>query len=364
MKAVLGLTHRCNLACKYCYSGASIKKDMSLATARKIVDFVVNNSSPNEKLYFSFFGGEPLLCFDLLKEITAYIRKRTARDATCLRITTNGTMLTDSILDFIKAEKVELCISIDGPEPVHNSNRPTHDGEGSFCLVRDNLVRAVSQVKHLQVNAVFGPGTVASLPETVLFFTQLGISAIHLNPDICADWSKNARQKLRLSYMDVAKHYIESYRQGKEIAVNIIDSKIIVLLKGGYSEQDLCGMAKTQWAFAPGGNIYPCERFIGEDKNTQMTLGNIHTGVNVERRCTLLKKKGNSNLECKVCGLKEYCMNWCGCTNYHMTSRVDMAGAMLCASERAAIDAALHVFTILSEDNTLFVKHFTNYLHV
>ena len=364
MKVSLSLTHDCTLSCRYCYAGSKFKKDMSLATAQKIVDFAMEIAPPGDKMEFGFFGGEPLLRFDLIKEIINYIRKkeREVGKAICLGVTTNGTLLTQTILDFFKDENVDLCVSIDGPAHVHNLNRRYKDGRGSFEDVMRNLSQAIEHLGSLQVNAVYGPDTIDFLPESVSFFSQLGVSVIHLNPNICAFWEESTYPKLREVYMQIANHYIQSYQQGQEIAINLIDSKIIVFLKGGYQRTDKCGMGETEWGFAPSGNIYPCERLIGDDHDSSYCLGNIHTGLDLMRRSSLIEHRGNRNEECRTCALQKFCMNWCGCTNYYMTGHTDLAGPMMCESEKAAIQAAEHVLLTL-KDNELFLDHFMNYLY-
>lgn len=362
MKVVLSLTHRCNLSCAYCYSGRTFNKDMSLTTAQKIVDFVINITPTQQGIELSFFGGEPLLCLALMKDIISYIREQEReRKPIRLNITTNGVLLTQSILDFLKEENVDLCISIDGPAHVHNLNRCYKDGRGSFEEVERNLKRAIESLNYVQVNAVYGPEPIDYLSESVAFLGELGVPILHLNPNICASWTEDACTKLRETYMQIANYYIQSYRRGREIAINLIDSKIIVLLKGGYGADDRCGMGETEWGFAPSGNIYPCERFIGEDANSCLCLGNIHTGLDLSKRCSLLEHRGNRNEECKSCDLQRYCMNWCGCTNHYMTGHTDLAGPMLCESERAAIQAARYVLVALKDDE-LFLDHFMGYL--
>ncbi len=362
MKVVLSLTHRCNLSCAYCYSGRAFNKDMSFITAQKIVDFVMNITPAQRAIELSFFGGEPLLCLALMKDIVSYIREQERdRKPTRLSITTNGVLLTHSILDFLKEENIDLCMSIDGPAHVHNLNRCYKDGRGSFEEVEKNLKRAIERLDYVQVNAVYGPETIDYLSESVAFLGELGVPILHLNPNICASWTEDAYPNLRESYMQIADYYIQSYRYGREIAINLIDSKIIVLLKGGYGADDRCGMGETEWGFAPSGNIYPCERFIGEDANSCLCLGNIHTGLDLSKRCALLEHRGNRNEECKTCDLQRYCMNWCGCTNHYMTGHTDLAGPMLCESERAAIQAARYVLVALKDDE-LFLGHLMGYL--
>lgn len=338
---------------------------MSLPTSQKAVDFALGLASAGNRVDFSFFGGEPLLCFDLMVEIVQYIRARQqdlARPVS-LSITTNGTLLNGPVLAFLAREHVDVCISIDGPAAVHDRNRVYRDGRGTFADVARNLSVALAELTSVQVNAVYGPDTLDDLAETVSFLADFGAHVIHLNPNICADWDANSCARLADAYMQVARCYIDSYQHGRELAVNLIDSKIILFLKGGYAPEDMCGMGETEWGVAPSGNIYPCERLIGEDDDLQLCLGNVHTGVDPRRRCAVLARRGNRNMECRNCDWVKYCINWCGCTNHAMTGATDLAGPMLCVSERAALRAAKHVLTTLSaQDNDLFVDHFMRYL--
>ncbi len=364
IKATLSLTHRCNLACRYCYAGKPTRGDMSLETARKAVDFVMELTPREQAIDFCFFGGEPLLRFDVLRDIAQYVgeRSRETQRPVHLNVTTNGTLLNDAVLEFFDRERVHLCVSLDGPQPVHDRHRRYGDGRGSFSDVVANLRTALGELRGVQVNAVYGPDTVGLLPETVGFFVELKVPVIHLNMDICASWTEVTGEQLQGIYMAVADQYISAFERGREVGMNLIDSKIIVFLKDGYSAQDRCGMGETEWGFAPSGNIYPCERFIGEDNGSSLCLGNVHVGLDSVRRCAVVESRGNRNEECVSCGVRQFCMNWCGCTNHYLTGRADLAAPIMCASERAAIQAASHALTALRQ-NQLFMDHLMRYVH-
>lgn len=364
MKVTLSLTHRCNLACTYCYAGLATKPDMTLKTARRIVDFAVARTPADRVLDLGFFGGEPLLRTDLMGGTAHYAWERAEDAGLALRlgVTTNGTLLTQPVLDLVNKYDIGVCVSMDGPPEIHNAHRVYHDGRGSFDEVRAGLERALEQVARVQVNAVFGPEAVTALPETVAYLVDLGVNVIHLNPDICADWPPLISSDLATAYDQLADNYIAAYERGQELAINLIDGKLILFLKGGYAPDDVCGMGETEWGFAPSGNVYPCERFIGEDEDSPFLIGNVHTGLDATRRCAVLAHRGNRNDACTKCSLRDYCMNWCGCTNYYTTGHTDLAGAMLCASERAVIKAARRVFVTLSRsDNALFLDHLMRY---
>ncbi len=364
MKIALSLTHSCNLACDYCYAGRSFNRHMSLETAQRAVDFAMERTQPNERIEFAFFGGEPLLRFDLIKQTVQYIHEQTSHSPRQIifSLTSNGTILTEEILDFLLREHIDYCISLDGPEHVHDRHRVFPNGRGSFHQVVSNLVWALSRLQRIQVNAVYGPTTFEYLPETVAMLLELGVPSIHLNMDILGHWQKEHWERFAPIFQQVADLYIASYERGQEVAINWIDGKIILFLKGGYAETDTCGLGTRQWAIAPSGNIYPCERFIGEDDDPRFQLGNLYTGIDERRRVLIMSQAGNRNEACLRCELRPYCMNWCGCTNYYTTGRIHVAAPVLCAHEKAAIAAARNVLATLTEqDNDLFINHMLHY---
>lgn len=363
MKTTLSLTHNCNLGCTYCYAGKKSLKGMSFETARKAVDFSFDIARDDETIAFGFFGGEPLLEFDLLQEIVAYIRKqeRSSSHEVSLNVTTNGTLITPRILSYLKAEDFGLCISMDGPQHIHDQVRRYRNGSSSFDKTLAGLRASSMALDKFQVNAVYTPNSLQYLSDTVDFFVDLEVPLIHINPDIQADWRPVESTELEVAYEAVANLYIDNYRNGREIAVNLIDSKIIVFLKGGYDYTDRCGMGEKEWGIAPSGNIYPCERFIGEDHGNGMCIGNVSTGLDHRSRCEIVKNRGNHNTECARCSVQKYCMNWCGCTNYSLTGKTKLASRFLCESEKASMGAAKLVLSSL-RDNTLFTDHYYRYL--
>jgi uncharacterized protein len=337
---------------------------VTLETACKAVDFVTGLPLNGKQLDLGFFGGEPLLRFDLIQAVVAYVEQKPLQVSGNIAyfITTNGTLLTPEIIAFFQRKNFSLCVSLDGPERIHDRERLYHNGRGSFQKVFENLQMAVGIVNRLQVNSVYSPETVEFMPEILDFFINSGLKVVHFNPNIYSKWTKDAKPAIVNAFNQVAEQYIDCYRHGCELAVNFLDSKMIVLFKDGFTPDDICGMGSTEWGFAPSGNVYPCERFIGEDTDTSLCMGNVHHGINPVKRCQILNQRGNHNPECQVCDLKKFCMNWCGCSNYFQTGHADMAGAMMCMIEQSAIEAAQKVFiTLTQEGNDLFLNHMLAY---
>ncbi len=361
MKISLSLTHDCNLRCKYCYAGDKFHKTMDLDTAKKIIDFAYDITPKQDSIDFSLFGGEPFLCFSLIKNIISYIESKNFPNVVTYNITTNGTIINDEIINYIRKKDIKVAISIDGAKEIHDKNRVDIHGNGTLDVVLENIKKLSSKVGFFQVNAVYGSQTITQLDKTFEFFVENGIKNIHLNPDITEKWDISSFPDISTAYERIADKYIELYKANNEVALNLIDNKLILFFKGGYEEADKCSMGQKEFGFAPSGNVYPCERLIGNDSDEEMCMGNIHTGINPLKRCSIAQKTGNSNKECINCPVQNYCMNWCGCTNYNMTGYSDKVSAMLCYSEQVAITVAKKVFSALKENET-FLDHFLNYL--
>lgn len=357
MKCTLTITQNCNLACSYCYI---TKKDarMPLATAKKIVDFIFNHCPPDEKIDFGFFGGEPLLEFELIQDITGLIKNHPGYSPgfVSFTITTNGTVLNDRIIKFLLDSGTVFCISCDGPPDIQDLNRRSPDGRGSSGTVEENIRRALSFFPLTPVNAVYSPETVGVLPEIVEYLASLGVQRIFLNPDISSPWTQKEAEILPRVFGQLGTMHLDFHLQGKPRYISLIDNKIAVILRGGYQPLEKCRMGDGELAFAPSGNVYPCERLIGSDDGKRHCLGNIDNHVDLKKRCHHIPTEA-VNTECLDCELSGYCMNWCGCTNHAMTGKYNMAPPFICAAEKAAIRVALEVIQGAADNHINLSSH-------
>ena len=358
MKYTLLLTQRCNLACPYCYIG---KRDcrMPIEVADKIIEFAYHNTPPSEKIDVGFFGGEPLLEFELLKEIIYHFKahRNFDKDRVLFTVVTNGTIFSPAIADFIEEHEIGFGVSCDGPPAIHDLNRRFINGKGSSAIVEQTIQQALKAFSGVMVNAVYAPQTLRYLPATVEYFSSLGVRQIYLNPDFTANWTQEAIEQLPEVYRAIGELYIQYCRQNSPHFISLIDSKIAVILRQGYHPLERCRMGCGEFAFSPEGNIYPCERLVGDGSNGHC-IGDVYNGIQLEKlQCRRLA--GDSlNPECSNCGLKDYCMNWCGCSNYFSSGYYNRVSPFLCASERAAIEAAFNVFqTLEKEKGNLFFEH-------
>ncbi len=350
MKFTLCITQRCTLSCSYCYIG---KRDavMSTPIARKIIDWIFAKTPKEERIEIGFFGGEPLLEFQTIREITHMIEDHADFEPTrvTLTVVSNGTIWSPAIADFLNSHRIAFCLSCDGPPDVHDRFRRFPNGGGSSKVVERTAKEALEVFGPVPVNAVYRPETFRELPAVVDYFSSLGFRQIYLSPDFSAPWSKAEANCLPEIYGQVASQYLAWYLQGKPHFISLIDSKIAVLLRGGYLPAERCHMGTGEFAFTPEGNIYPCERLIGNGVGGPHCLGNIGEGLADQRHASDSDAGLVADTQCADCGLREYCMNWCGCSNYFSTGDHRRVGPFLCASERVSIELAASVFESLEQ---------------
>jgi uncharacterized protein len=359
MKCTLLVTRQCNLRCKYCYVGKDTMS-MPIEQAQRSIDLTFQRAQPREQVDFAFFGGEPLLELAKVCAITDFIESHPGYDPERVRLTlvTNGTIFNDKIADFVKRHRIAFGISCDGPPAVHDRFRVDSRGRGSSLSVEQTLRHALDSFARVMVNAVYRPETFHALPETLDYFSALGVRQIYLSPDYSAPWTAEDTDSLASAYEAVGERYINYYGRGDPHFISLVDSKIAVILRGGYRPQERCRMGTGELAITPDGSIYPCERLVGQ-VDEQHRIGHLDQGIEVELMGSHRADSArSSDTLCSQCSMKDFCMNWCGCSNYFASGYYNRVSAFLCASERAAIATALHVYQRLEQNMSgLFLHH-------
>lgn len=351
----------CNLSCNYCYIKNS-RLDLSSDTAKHIIDFAFKKGEKEHRLDFGFFGGEPLLGFDMIEKVTEMIMQHPEYEKHDVRLTlvTNGTILNDRIISFINKYNVVYQVSFDGHPELQNANRKFSNGRLSSDIVEKNIRTAISSLPVVLVNSVYTPATHVHLPESIQYLYDMGVRNQFFNPDYSAAWTENDIDSLKNTYFTVADKYISFYGEGKPCFINIIDEKVSLILRGGYKAFEKCSMGKGEFAFSPDGTIFPCERLAGNGKQNEHSIGNIYesdlSNVNMCRGSSACRNK-----ECADCGVSDYCMNWCGCSNYFATGDYNKVSGFICSSEKAAITASMKVIEKLeSVDSDFFISHLSD----
>jgi uncharacterized protein len=247
---------------------------------------------------------------------------------------------------------------------VQNRFRRTVAGEDTAPVVERTLLAARQTLSNVLVNAVYHPQTFRHLPETLDYLSGLGLRRIFLNPDYSAPWTPRDAEDLPAVYSAMADRYMAWYLNHDPHFVSLIDTKIAVLIRGGYHPSERCQMGTGELAITPDGGLYPCERLIGSGTNGQHRIGSVEHGLNLSRLACRCAPGGQLNFECNDCSMKDCCMNWCGCSNTFMTGYYNRVGPFLCASERTAVKTAMDVFTTLERQlGPVFLHHLSGAPH-
>jgi uncharacterized protein len=359
MDVTLVLTHDCNLACGYCYMGGHFRRVMPWDVAARSLDLAFRDDARD--LQVSFFGGEPLLEWDLLVRAAEAARARAAAESKNLRmvVTTNGTLLSPERTRRLADLDVYVALSIDGDREAHDATRPRAGGGSSFDDVVRGLDALVAVGVPFETISVVAPPNVARLGRSVRFLFDRGAPRVSLNPCYEAAWSSEDLALWEKGLEESAAVMMAWMRAGRLVSISVFDNKILAALKGGLGAGDKCPLGEESVAVSPEGHLYGCERLVAEDEDPRFRIGHLDTGV---RRASVAEQKGAcgpSNAECSPCGERDRCGAFCACANLAETGTIGAAGGVQCWHERATARIADRMAEVLfAEENPVFLEWF------
>lgn len=359
----LCLTHNCNLRCRYCYAGRKYAHSMSRETAEKALDIALGEAQRTDRnLDISFFGGEPLLEWTLLRHCCTYIQQKTERSDTRVRfgITTNGTLLTEERLRWLAGQDFLVGLSIDGSPAMHNINRCYADGRGSHETVAGALeLMADFPRLRSKVICVVNPDNCIHLRSGVLWLHGHYRGPIGLNFDYWSEWTDAQFDTLRQQLERVATDVTNSYRIAYPIRLECLESKINSHLRGAETDCLHCLIGEREIAVSVDGNFFPCSRMVGDGDDPSICFGNVHSGIDRARQNYIIATRGNATPECKLCEWRHRCLNTCGCTNYATSGHINRVSPFLCNLQQTLIRLADEMAEALyREQNPAFLQSF------
>jgi len=362
----LVLNHQCNLRCRYCYTGRKFDRPMSLATARRAVDFGLAHAGDDE-LVLSFFGGEPMLEIELMESVAAYARDHSSRRSTRLRfsISTNGTLLDERRIHFLRDFAVHVQVSVDGGPAAQDRARPFADGAGSAEVVGGHLRRLRSEGLLHQIVAVMTPDTSAHLAESLGYLASFGVEEIYFAPNHLGAWSEANCDAFEGQVRRLADVYADLFRAGQVRRVDPLYGKIVSHLIVGRQAPRRCGFGHRELAVAPSGYIYPCDRVVAEDTREELRLGHLESGLDDARVRALQARRSATDPECATCELGARCSSSCGCAQLETTGQLGMVSPLFCWLERLFIAEADRLANVLcAERNPTFLSEFYRHASV
>ena len=346
----LHICHDCNLRCRYCFAdeGAyhSVREFMSEDTAKAAIDFLLKNSGNRKVLEVDFFGGEPLMCLETIKNVVAYARKEGDRlgKKFLFTTTTNALLLDDDAIDFFNREMENVVLSLDGRKEVHDAVRKTVNGKGSFDSVINKIKKFVRSRgdKSYYVRGTFTAKN-TDFSKDVIFLAENGFDSISMEPVVTdipdLKIGEEHLPAILDEYENLCEKYLEKYDNGESF--NFFHFNVD--LEGGVCLQkkvSACGAGNEYFSVVPNGDIYPCHQFAG-DKD--FLMGNVFEG---ELRKDIREKFASSCLftreKCDGCFAKFICSGGCAANNYHYNGDINKPYEITCAMMKKRIECGMH----------------------
>lgn len=334
--AVIHITDKCNLSCKYCFEGCLNRPDMTKEIIDRIVDMVsdsvyfrsISKGVESSPLSYSFFGGEPLVRFDLIKYAVEKIKKNSRKVSSSFGVTTNGTLLSKEIVDFFVDNNFSMILSIDGPRDIHDENRVFKNGSGSYDVVIENSKYAIEKMgKRITVRPSFTPKTSLRLFETVSHLAKAGFTSISPIPTIdvgregvCESWDEVIPRLVQQMYM-ISDWWFECLKIRKDIDIKFIRDFFKNFGKGQQPNRSLaCGTGIYYQAFSPDGNIFPCHRWTNDINYKDRIISSVFDGnISKEKQASLKIFRNNfksSVYNCDSCFFENMCSKGCNVVNF------------------------------------------------
>ncbi|MBU3203048.1 thioether cross-link-forming SCIFF peptide maturase [Clostridium algidicarnis] len=347
----LNIIHDCNLRCKYCfadegeYKGA--RKTMSAKVGKKAIDFVIEKSGPRKNIEVDLFGGEPLMAFEIIKEIVAYAREQEKIYNKNIRftMTTNATLLNDEIIEYLDKNMVNIILSIDGRESVNDAVRVRRDGSGTQKSILPKIKKMVEKRDKSKQYYVRGTFTRENTDffEDIMYLAGEGFKEISIEPVVLPeDHDLSLREEdletIFKQYDNLYDEMLKRHKEGNEFKFYHFN----IDLQGGpcvYKRISGCGAGHEYVAITPDGEIYPCHQFVG---NKDFIMGDIFKGdLDMEMSNKFKKAHIYNKPVCKECWAKFYCSGGCQANNFNFNGDMNIPYELGCKMQKKRIECAI-----------------------
>ncbi|OEF96336.1 thioether cross-link-forming SCIFF peptide maturase [Desulfuribacillus alkaliarsenatis] len=353
----LHVAHDCNLRCNYCFASSGhfggTRTMLDLETGMAAIDFLIKSSKGRKHLEIDFFGGEPLMNFDIVKQLVEYSKKQAMLYGKVIKLTltTNGLLLTDGIREYLNNEQISLVLSLDGRKEINDSMRHTLDGKSSYDVIVPNLQKTVDGRDH---DNYYLRGTYTSenldFAEDVKHMRDLGFQYVSVEPVVAPEnlsyaLTEEHVERIKKEYELLAEEYISSQGTAKEFSFFHFQ---VDLDKGPCVAKRLsgCGAGHHYVAVTPEGDIYPCHQFVGM---SEFLMGNVKQEEGIQSP-ELVAEFKNTNIYakelCKTCWARFMCAGGCHANAYAFNKDLTKPYVAACEITKARLEAALYIKAI------------------
>jgi uncharacterized protein len=370
---VLNVTNQCNLSCQYCYEFGEDKvatpegkpKFMAWETAKSSVDYLFAESQGRKSVHITFFGGETLMNFPLLKQVVAYARSRAEELKVNIdfSLTTNATLLSPTIIEYLAQNAIGVTVSMDGPKEMQDKFRVFSNGRGSYDIIKPKVQKLLATHRTrpiaARVTMTSGAMDVRKIYQHLkheLGFYEVGFAPVTTSPNRLYSINEPGMDSVLEQFSDLADEYLEFALRGEHHGFSNV-SDTLSELHQGVNKSLPCGAGLGMVGVGPSGDIAPCHRFVDSD---QHVLGNVTTGIDKEKQSDFLTR-GNidTKYDCHECWARPLCA--CGCHHEAFVRYGDTGHANLhyCDWIRGWTDKCLQVYGAIAAQNPSFLEHFS-----
>ncbi len=346
------IAHTCNLNCEYCFASQGKyhgeRALMSFETGKRALDFLVENSGTRRNLEVDFFGGEPLMNFEVVKQMVEYARSIEKEKGKNFRftLTTNGVLIDDDVIDFANREMSNVVLSLDGRKEIHDRYRVDYAGNGSWDKIVPKFQKLVQARggKDYYMRGTFTHANPDFLND-IKVMLDLGFTELSMEPVVCAkgdpsELTEEDMPVVKEQYEKLAELMLQRDKEGKPFTFY----HYMIDLTGGpciYKRISGCGSGTEYMAVTPWGDLYPCHQFVGDEK---FKLGDIWNGVdNTDIQNEFLSCNVYAREECHDCWAKLYCSGGCAANAYHATGSIKGVYKYGCELFRKRMECAIAV---------------------
>lgn len=369
---VMNLTNQCNLSCEYCYEFGEDKvatpegkpKFMDLDTARASVDFLLAQSPGRQAVHITFFGGETLMNFPLLKQVVTYAGEQAEAQGRTVdfSLTTNATLLTPAIIEFLSENRIGVTVSMDGPADLHDKLRVFANGQGSYGIIAPR-VRALIEGHRTRpitarVTLTSGVTDVVRIFRHLkqdLGFHEVGFAPVTTAANRLYSIGERGMSGVLEQFHVLADEYLEYALRGELHGFSNVSDTIAELYQG-VNKSHPCGAGLGLMGVGPSGDIAPCHRFVDSDTHS---LGNIRTGVDREKQADFLNRGNiNSKYDCHTCWARPLCAGGCHHEAFVRYGDTGHPNLHYCDWIRDWTDTCLRIYGAISAQNPEFLEKF------
>jgi uncharacterized protein len=370
---VLNVTNQCNLSCQYCYEFGEDKvatpegkpKFMAWETAKSSVDYLFAESQGRKSVHITFFGGETLMNFPLLKQVVAYARTRAQELKVNIdfSLTTNATLLSPTIIEYLAENAIGVTVSMDGPKEMQDKFRVFSNGRGSYDIIKPKVqnLLATHRTRPIaaRVTMTSGAMDVKKIYRHLkheLGFYEVGFAPVTTSPSRLYSINEPGMDSVLEQFSELADEYLEFALRGEHHGFSNV-SDTLSELHQGVNKSLPCGAGLGMVGVGPSGDIAPCHRFVDSD---QHVLGNVSTGIDKEKQSDFLTR-GNidTKYDCHECWARPLCAGGCHHEAFVRYGDTGHANLHYCDWIRGWTDKCLQVYGAIAAQNPSFLEHFS-----